>query len=231
MGCPTTARGVRLDRVESPVARLWLDRPPLVSRRGRVSARVGLRSALTERGSSTAASSARSLGQALDQGLRNRASLPALRSLPLVALRSAAAPPGFSDDRVVPSTSVTWRSVHAPAGSRVLLHRRVLSPALTLPPARDQFLPWVCFPFEARASTAVGVLGLPRIRSRLRSASGPRAPFGARDGRPGASVRGGSCDRRRSRPPWGSRRQRATVANLGFAAVSRRCRLSPLRRS
>jgi hypothetical protein len=57
-----------------------------------------------------------------------RTSLPDPRPLPLVALRADARPPGSSSIRVVPSTSVTWRSVHAPAGFRVFLHRRVRVP-------------------------------------------------------------------------------------------------------
>jgi hypothetical protein len=63
-------------------------------------------------------------------GTPGRTSLPDPRSLPLVALRPDAVPPGSSVDRVVPSASVTWRSVHAPAGFRVLLHRRVRVPRL-----------------------------------------------------------------------------------------------------
>jgi len=32
MGCPTCGSGVRLDHVDSPVARRWLSRPLLTSR-------------------------------------------------------------------------------------------------------------------------------------------------------------------------------------------------------
>lgn len=86
-------------------------------------------------------------------------------------------------------------------------------PALALPTTRDQFLPWVCLPFEASPPPP----WVPSVSRRSDPAPGLRLgrvflSVHATDGR-GRLSGGGSCDRRRSRPPWGSRRQRAAVAN------------------
>lgn len=68
--------------------------------------------------------------------------------------------------------------------------------ALPLPAARNQFLPWVCFPFEALPPPPL----VPSLSRGSDPASGLRlgreSPEGeGRDGRPGASVRGGSDHR------------------------------------
>jgi len=231
-GCPSRLRGVRLDRVESPVARLWLDR-----HRALLAESVGCRlgsvlDRLSPTGPSTAASSPRSLEEALDWGLRAGHRCPTFGpfrwwpSAPTLFLQGPASIASCPRSSVVVALSPRCGRLQglAPPTSPC--------PAATLKSSRDQFLPWVCLPFEALPP-------LPWVSSVSRGsdpATGlrrwPRSPFGgsATDGRVRLSGCG-SCDRRRSRPPWGSRRQRATVANLGFAAVSRRWWLSPLRRS
>jgi len=172
----------------------------------------------------------RSLEETTDPGLCSGIAARA-RSLPLVALRPVADPPGFSDDHVVPSASVTWRSVHAPADSRVLLHRRVRVPRRRCRRHRiSSFLGFVspsrlCLHHRGCPRSPEGPIPRPvcvwaahSSRRARRTADGVCPAVGA------ATVAGHV-------PPWGSRRQRAAVANLGFAAVSRRRRLSPLRRS
>jgi hypothetical protein len=103
-------------------------------------------------------------------------------------------------------------------------------PARTLPFTRDQFLPWVCFPFEAllhlRCAHGLPVGPIPPPV--------PSWPWSSRevttDGRlrlsgvEAATVSGHGL-------PGVLDVKEQLVANLGFAASSRRSRLSPLRRS
>jgi len=127
-GCPTHLRGVRLDRVESPVARLWCS-PTVAPFAGSPLSAPGRvrRSALTDRVPDPTSSP--SIARERRSTWNSVSDIAVRRSVPsVVALRPDARPPGSSVDRVVPSTSVTWRSVHAPAGFRVSLHRRVRVP-------------------------------------------------------------------------------------------------------
>lgn len=97
-------------------------------------------------------------------------------------------PPGCSTDRVAPSPSVAWHSVHAPADFRVFLHRRVrisrrrchrheISSFLGFVSPSRHFLHPRWFP-----RSPVGPIPRP-------VSSGPRPSCEGRDGRPKASVR------------------------------------------
>jgi hypothetical protein len=222
VGCPSTPSGVRPGTGR-------LTGHPVLARSGRVVSRRSFESPivssphLSMQQSTTFASPPRSLGSSIDPGLCFRSARSVGGSSPRQHTSGCVA------DRVVPSSSDTWRSVHAPADFRVFLHRRVRIPhrrcqrceicsflGFVSPPRLVPPPPLV--PTVSRGSDPVTGLRLGRV---LPCGSTRRTADGVCSVVEATAVSG-------DLPPWGSRRQRAVGYEPGFAASSLESRHSPL---
>lgn len=183
VGCPSTRRGVRLERVRF--------RSPGCGSRAAWSSRDDPASAPIASCSVPLGLEVRDCAPtSVERVLRRCEPRTTLARRPVRGWVFAPTlpPPGCSPDRVAPSPSVTWHSVHAPADFRVFLHRRVrISRRRCHRHEISSFLGFVSPPrlgLHLRWCSRSPVGPIPRPVS-----SGPRPPCEGRDGRPTASVR------------------------------------------